>query len=52
MHLVDQDVVVMYTLYLITAALILLICNSAPQINFFKSLVNMLKNNLGIPSNR
>ena len=34
MHIVDQDVVVVYTLYLITPALILLISNS----EFFKDV--------------
>ena len=36
MHFVDQDVVFMYTLYLIMPALILLICNSAPPMKFLK----------------
>ena len=34
MHFVDKDVVVMYTLYLITPALILLICASASPMDF------------------
>ena len=34
MQFVDQNVVVIYTLYLITPALILLICNSATPMVF------------------
>ena len=38
MHFVDQDVVAMYTLHLITPVLILLICNSAPPLEFLRCL--------------
>ena len=38
MQFVDQDVVVMYTLYLIKRALIRLISNSAQPMNFLKDV--------------
>ena len=38
LHFVDQDVMVMYTFYLITPAFILLICDSAPVMDFLRCL--------------
>ena len=47
LHFVDQDVVIIYTLYLITPALILLISNSAmlmvQVMDVFKVFVRVLK---------